>query len=521
MHKRTNALLPGLILLLALLYRLYASTGEITFDASVYAQNAFNVLNGTFRLDTHSWYDHRLTVFFPVTLAYLLLGVGTFSTHVWPLVLSLTQIGVVLWLGHRWLDRKVALLAALFLALLPLDVKYSGVLSPDMVIGCFVTLSVAFWIVAFQGRPRPARALLFLAGLFCGLAVLTRPYAAVMLPFFAGFAIWRRCILRSLLWWCLGVFSIGVPIVVLYALFTGDALFRLHVISSFYGAPPAPEGPGWLAYPALIWNVGNATGLFAPLFAAAALFALVRPTQQRVVLLFWIAPMLLYLQFGSMSLDSYVPVFKRVRFLTPLLAPGALLAALVIEEELPRFIRKVGGMFRITATGLLTKLLLVILVLMLAGSSFVFVRRHRASHVAAADSFRKTVAVLRTAEIPILMDHWRTGIRLSYYLNFTEGSHFYTGGDESLRMEREVAPEGSRLGYLKWYEDPNEIPDAFVVLEDEILREALEAARADPTRSSYPAKDIPAYCHNPPADWELLGRFGSLRVMRTRGQDFR
>ncbi len=30
-------------------------------------------------------------------------------------------------------------------------------------------------------------------------------------------------------------------------------------------------------------------------------------------------------------------------------------------------------------------------------------------------------------------------------------------------------------------------------------------------------KDIPYYAENPPRTWELLGRFGSLRVFRTSG----
>jgi hypothetical protein len=517
--RRTDAALAGLVLLLALLYRLYALTGDITFDSVVYAQNAFNLLNGTFRLDTYSWYDHRLTVFFPVAIAYGVLGVGTFSTHLWPLILSLSQIGAVLWFGYRWLNRRVAVLAALLLALLPLDVKYAGVLSPDMVIGCFLTLSVVLWIVAFEGRVSPNRASLFLAGLFCGLAILTRPYAAVMLLFFVGHAVWRRSLLRSFFWWCLGLISIGTPIVVLYAVLTGDPLFRLHAISSFYGAPPAPESAGWLAYPALVWNVGNATGLFAPLFAVTALLALIRPTRQRLILLVWIAPMLLYLQFGSMSLDSYVPVFKRVRFLTPLLAPAALLAALVIVEELPELVRKAATMLKSSAIERVSRFLLVFLMLALASSSLVFIQGHRGRHLKIANSFRSAVAVLRTADIPVLVDHWRTGIRLSYYFDFEEGSHFYEGADESKRMEREVAPKASRLGYLKWYEDPVDVPEAFVVLEDDILRQAAEIASVDPTRSTYPAKDIPAYSHDPPAAWQSLGRFGSILVLRTSGQD--
>ncbi|UCF78370.1 MAG: glycosyltransferase family 39 protein [Candidatus Eiseniibacteriota bacterium] len=521
--KRTGTILSVIVLLVGVLYRLYGLTGDITFDSAVYAQNAYNLLNGTFRLDTYSWYDHRLTVFVPVAASYALLGVGALSTHLWPLILSVSQIGAVLWLGSRWLGREIALLAAFFLALLPLDVKYAGVLSPDIVIAALLTLSAVCWIGAFQREERPpSGTLLFLGGLFLGLSILTRPYAAVMLPFFVVYAAWKRSFLRASLWWCLGVVSVGVPVVLLYAFLTGDPLFRLHAISSFYGAPPVPEGPRWLAYPALIWNLGNATGLFAPLFAATALLALVRPTRERLVLLLWIAPMLLYLQFGSMSLDSYVPVFKRVRFLTPLLAPGALLAATVVVEELPRTVKGIGSWLKFSPSERVSRILLALLILVLCLSSLVFMRGHRNTHVPVARSFRSVVEILgRQEELPILTDHWRTAIRLSYYMGFREGSHFYVGADESKRMERTEALKNSRLGYLKWYEDAQEVPEAFVVLEDEILALAEKAAVSDPSRSTYPAKDIPAYCHNPPDSWQLVRRSGSLRVFRSNGAGLR
>jgi hypothetical protein len=83
-------------------------------------------------------------------------------------------------------------------------------------------------------------------------------------------------------------------------------------------------------------------------------------------------------------------------------------------------------------------------------------------------------------------------------------------------MNRERAEKNSRLGYLKWYENASDLPDGFVVLEDNILALAAQAAAADPSRSLYPAKDIPAYCDNPPSSWEFLGRFGQVRLFRTR-----
>ena len=516
---RTDKVLIGSILLGALLYRLYAFTGDISYDPLVYAQNAYNLLNGTFRFDTLSMYDHRFTVFVPVALAYALLGVGTLSTHLWPLFLSLLQIAAVLWLGYRWLGREAAILGALLLALFPLDVVYAGILTPDVVIACFVTCSVVSWIGAFEGREKPSRILPFVAGVLCGLAVLTRPYAIVMLLFFAGDAIWRRASFRNLLQLCLGLASVGVPILLLYAIVTGDPLYSLRSISELCDVPP-PGGAKLLFYPQLIWSLKSSTGLFAPLFVVAAVIGLIRPTRQRLLLLLWILPMLIYLEFGTESWTSYVPVFKSVRYLTPLLAPASLLTALVILEELPRIVRRTGGLFRFSDADRVSSTLLVCLVLLLSASSFAYVRYYRGIHLGVTNSFRSVVAITRSEEgIPVLIDHWRTAIRLSYYLGFKEGSQFYIGADETQRMKRTRVFENSRLGYLKWYENPDDLPGAFIVLEDDILASADEAVASDPSRSTFPAKDIPAYCHNVPASWQFLGRFGSLRVFRTGKKD--
>jgi 4-amino-4-deoxy-L-arabinose transferase-like glycosyltransferase len=513
----SDRVLIGLILLVALLYRLYGLTGDISYDPAVYAQYAHNLLDGTFRLDTDCWYALRLPVFVPVAFAYAVLGVGTISTCVWPLLLSILQIGAVLWLGYRWLGREVAILAACFLTLLPLDVIYAGVLGPDEVIAAFVTFAVAFWVGALEGRERPSRILLFLSGLFLALATITRPYALLVAFFFAGYAFWRRASISKLLWWCVGVVGVAVPVLVLYAVVTGDPLRSMRAISGFYGAPERSGGTRLLSYPALVWRINSETGLFAFLFSVTAIVALLRPTRQRLVLLSWIAPILIYLQFGSMSLDSYVPVFKRIRFLTPLLAPAAFLAALVILEKMPLILRKLR-IFSDAARA--SRFLLMGLIIILCANSLWIVGSFRSAHTQVATNFKRTVAVLRSdREIPVLFDHWRTAIRFEYYFDFKEGSHLYEGADETVRMNRERAEKNSRLGYLKWYENPADLPDGFIVLDDVILAQAAQAAIGDPSRSKFPAKDIPSYCHNPPASWELLGRFGTLRVFRTHKKE--
>jgi len=422
----------------------------------------------------------------------------------------------VMWLGYRWLGSEAAILAGFFMAIMPIDVVHAGILYPDIAIAAFLTFSVACWISGIEVQERPSRLLFFLSGFFCVLAVETRAYALLIVLFFLGYSIWLRLSLKSLFWWALGFAAVAVPMVLVYALVTGDPLLPLHAMTGFYGDSQRGEGMGLLYYPQLIFAVRYYPGLFALFFAATSVWALVRPTRKRLILLAWIAPILLYLQFGSMSFNSYVPVFKRIRFLTPFIGPAALLSALVISEDLRPITEKMARALRIKSGVALTRGLVVALAVVLLVNSFWIVRAYRNLHLGVARDFQAAASIVRSdGSSPVLIDHWRTAIRLAYYLDFKEGSHLYEDADETRRMKRGAIRESTRLGYLKWYENPVQLPDAFVVLEDDILAEAEKVSVSDPARSKYPAKDIPSYCHNPPQSWELLGRFGTLRVFRT------
>jgi 4-amino-4-deoxy-L-arabinose transferase-like glycosyltransferase len=508
-----------LILILAVAYRLWVMTGDITYDPAVYAQDAFNLLHGTFDLRTDSWYSHRLPVFVPVAPIYAVLGVSDLSTNLWPLVMAALQILAVFWVGSRLLSKETALLAAVLLAIHPLDVIYGGILSPDVVQAALLTFSCAFWILGIEGRAQPSRLFLFLSGFFCALAADTRAFAFLIVLFFAGHAVWRRIPLRGLAWWGLGIAAVGVPLALIYALVAGDVLLPARAISGFYGNPANAEAADLLYYPRLILRLRSNNGLFSLFFTAAAAWAFARRTRERLLFLAWIAPILLYLQFGSMSLRAYVPVFKWERFLTPFLAPAALLSASVVMEAAALLAGGAARALRAPDAKPWRRGLIACVVLVLLANSLWIVRANRAEHVPVGAGLKAAARVLESdTSAPILFDHWRTAIQFGYYLRFEEGSHLYEGADETRRMLRGPTTAGTRLGYLKWYEDPGLVPEALVVLDDRILAEADRAAAADPTRSNFPAKDIPIYAHDPPPSWRLLGRFGTVRVFRTAGE---
>ncbi len=542
---------PWGILLVALGFRLYAISGDMLFDPIVYAQSAYNLLQGTFTLHSDSWFPHRWPVFLPVAPCYALFGVGSLSSRLWPLALSVAQVALIYHLGLHLFGRRTALLAAFLAAIAPLDVVYAGVLNPDIVMAAFMTGAAVLWMSALEpaepGRgdaagpegpeqsERPARSgtatpeaprrslahrqalLLILSGICFALAVVTRENAVLLLVFVAGYVAWRRPPWSALLWAGLGVLAVALPLLLVYKAQTGDMLYRLGVVSGRYGTPAKIEPSRLLFYPSLLVHVvHSATGLFPWIFAAGFAGALLRPTRSRLLLLLWAAPILLYLEFGSMSLTRYLPILKRERFLTPLTAPLVLLGASVCLESLGRLQRALARLTHTAAGRTPQRAAAAALIAGLAvvtAASAVNVREQKARGERSYGAFRSVVQVIRREPaLPVLFDHWRTGYRFSYYLGFREGADFYRGGDDRKRMGRPGSFGSSRLGYLSWYPDPAGIPDALIVLDEDALG---RAKAGDAITRTYVAGEIPDYAFAPPASWRLVGTYGTFRVYRS------
>ncbi len=515
-RARVDGPLCGVVLLIALGYRLYALTGDMQFDPVIYAQNAYNVLTGTFSFRTDSWYAHRFTVFLPVVPCFALLGVGPISSRLWPLALSLVQVALVYHLGRRLLGRATGLLAALFVALAPLDVIASTTLQPDIIMAAFLTAAAVCWVLALEDGHAGNRALPMLSGICFALAVLARENAALLVVFYAGTALWRRTRAGALLWAVAGGLLVILPVLVLYAVQTGDPFFRFGVLADTYSGSVMQEGTRLSFYPGLLVHVRrHVTGVAAPLFALGLVGAILRPDRPRVWLLWWAVPMLLYLQFGSMSATHFLPVLKRERFLTPLTAPLSLLAAAVLLDVVPWALGRLRPRLDPARRGRIGGLILGGVLAVLALNSFQIVRAERARGMRTYDAFRSVVRVLRgRPDLPVLFDHWRTGHRFSYYLGFEEGADLYRGGDDRARMRHPGAFGPSRLGYVCWYPDPGQLPKALIVLDDDALERVRTSLSA---KATYAPGEIPGYAYAPPAAWTLLGRFGTFRVYQSPG----
>jgi 4-amino-4-deoxy-L-arabinose transferase-like glycosyltransferase len=501
------------VLAVALAFRLYGLSDNMLYDPLAYAQYAYNLLQGTFTLTDDYAFAHRLTVIAPVAVLYAWLGVGPLSSHLWPLLASLGQVAAVMWLGTRLLDRATGIVAGLLLALFPLDVLAATRLAPDAVIASFLTLSAAAWIAGTARGGLGGGALSFLAGVALALAVLTRMYAALLVVFLAGsHFLWRRLSWRAVLWAVLGGAAVALPLGWLYFAETGSPLYPIQVQAEAFGRQSDPRGPQLFYYFWHLLHPRTTAGLFGAFFLLAALAALLRPRRERLLLLLWILPFFLYLQFGSMSLTRYEPVWKTLRYLTPLFAPSALLlATLSVEAVRGREFAWLGRV-RLLASAPARARVAVVFSLLLAVQSFAIVSASRERDRRTAAAFQSAVALLeRSPDLPILFDHWRSGIAFAYYFRFRQGARFYHDAADSLRIGEPGDFSGSRFGYLAWYDDPSRIPEAFAVVYDGVVVPA-RAAGSPPAR--YLGVVVPRFVHDPPADWRLVEERQGLRIYR-------
>lgn len=489
---------PRLLLglgLLALVVRIAFFAGGVRgSDAYAYAQHAWNLATGRYDLRGDSqYYGFRWTVLLPTAAAYRLLGPGDFISTLAPLGASLATLGLLGRLGRLWLGPEVAGLAALLWVVIPLDVVHATLLGPSSFLPCLSTAAVLVGWQARAARGPRALALAVLSGILVGLAAGARETGILLVLPLGFFVATARPAGRAV--GLGGGAAVGVASVLglealAYWRWTGDPLFRLTVVSRLsepFTAGPDPEGVvAWTYYPRGLLGLereGLASfGLVPHLALAGSLLGLGRRDRRLLPLAAWLVPVLGYLEFGSMSPLSYLPLLKHYNYLSLVLVPLVLLAAYALAGlagaggESPRPWRRnvVGG------------LLAVVAVTSLYGAW----RIERNLE----DDARPYQAVARRVEAepdrPIWVVHERWALFLNYLLGFRTGFDFYG------------APPGrgtGRLRYLWEVEDPRELGRAFVVLHDRYL--------AWDTRGRWRGRieRLPAWVYGPPPEgWRLI-----------------
>ena len=225
------------ILLIAVVVRLVFFVGFVNDygEETIYLQDALRVVNGepfaSFDYLRHGdfyerptdmveLYKFRLLVTLPSGFIMRTAGVGDFALSLWFLLCSLGSVYLVYCLGARVYNRSTGYLAAIILAVFPLDVIWSTRIGADVVLTFFFLASLTLLEGPDSNNHGHNSWRFFAAGAICGIAYLAKIVAVVFLPLFI-FLAWHRGGFRKAIELAAGFASVFFLENAFYYLWTG------------------------------------------------------------------------------------------------------------------------------------------------------------------------------------------------------------------------------------------------------------------------------------------------------------
>jgi 4-amino-4-deoxy-L-arabinose transferase-like glycosyltransferase len=342
----------ALIILVAVILRLYFYFGHIFSDDAYYSFLGYSLLNGN--LPNHFFgypiFPLRINEIFLYALSFKLFGINESATIIFPFIFSILNIFLTYFLTKLITkNEKISLLAAFLTALFPTDIVFATIAFPDLINIFFIDLGIFFLIKAFQSNK-----LLFsiLSGIsfFVSMQFKENMFYFVILLFAAWiyFLIKKKSshyfLLIPILFVCLNFFMEGVY----YLITQGEFFYRLKVthanyIYSYYDFFPqtaynaiGSDKSYFLAllYQIFVINIRSIFlrrfYLFLPIIALVQSLINVKK-KQNWLLTFWFIGLAVLLIGFTTSLNLYKPLdLHRSWYIYPLLMPIVILSALFL-----------------------------------------------------------------------------------------------------------------------------------------------------------------------------------------------
>ncbi len=297
-------------------------------DDRVYMDLARDMGEGRYALN-ESPKNHRFMVIVPAWAIASVAGTSPYAVSAWPLLCSLATVAAVFLFLYKE-DRQLATVAAVLLALNPVQVIYSTVLFPDAVVSLFFALAAGLVVAGRHGR-FAWRAVL--AALVLGAGFAAKEIIVLFLPFIVGLSIRDAVAGRHAAFW--QAFFPALAIVALaiwgfYYALTGDAAFLVRSVETRHNdmfVPPLRMDALWrrMVHEPLLWLVSQPGYVVLVVLTLPWLFrrqgGMARVARAYLVLLaaaFW---------WGSSSLQRMAPVPLADRMWMPLLVPLCVAAA--------------------------------------------------------------------------------------------------------------------------------------------------------------------------------------------------
>jgi hypothetical protein len=353
---RTAVLILLAILLFAAAVRIIAFRGFLGLDDGEYARLGNQIAQGINggRYDGPSVFPLRVGLTVPAALAFKAFGVGEWPLVLYPFAISLCTVVLAYCSASVLFDRRAGLIAAAFSAAMTWQVEAATTLLPDLPGAFFSTAGVTLLLVALRHRTASGRWLGIVglaAGLSFGVSWLNKETVLYTVPFcgaLMALSIGRRSP-RGLAVWtgvAAGALLVFATESVIYALSTGDFLFRFHETErnytqnakyfftegSVYGWKTGESFAGAVRRRLLVTGPEiiflNRQALYLPLFAGAAtIYGAWRRDRRFLIPSLWFWSLVLMFNFASSSTETYRPLVLFNRYLLPVFLAATISAA--------------------------------------------------------------------------------------------------------------------------------------------------------------------------------------------------
>lgn len=361
-------------------------------------------------------FDVRPLVTFPIAAAFLLFGPGERAAVVWPLACSLATVLLAYLLGRDTADRPTGLVAALLVAVSPLDVIVGTRVLSDAPLGA--TTALALWLVFASSRRPHGVGWQMAAGVAAGAGCLVNGRGFIIAAAIVGLALalaaTRRLERRAPLWCAVGLAAVLGADATAYAVTTGRPFqtlaihagaarfkYRYEPVESFDVGPVRVHATNGTVFELTETAFGRRPtpmplGWVFPCALAGIVYSLV--TGRRRGLVLFVVALFLYFEFGPVAVGAdtatprldYYLVFKQSRFLVVLSAAASVLTAAGV--------RALGARQRELAGGL---------VLAFAVTSVAATARASAYYRSGVADLRQAATfVLADPARPIVTDQW-------------------------------------------------------------------------------------------------------------------
>ncbi len=346
-------------------------------DDASYVQYIPKVLSGSFT-ENINIFSIRLLMDLPLAMFVGIFGYTDLGAGAWALLSYLIILPLIYLIGKELRDKMAGLMAALLFSFYPLVMEFNSSPDPMLPMALFLSLSLLFFL---RGRKRSSAMYYWLAGVAAFAGTLANPIAYLYLLFYAFYFVasavydsaknGRVHVEYRQLYVFLGIATaIALLGYVNIMLAHGNPFFELNMTNSYYSAA---GGPDQIFYtnPSLTYYINgyfpygvipflsstnaapsqnpigmlqsifslkylylNDVGFFAYVMVLSGIYLLLRRKKSSYFIILFASFIAAYMEFGSMSITHYFPIYKLMRFTIVDAVPLVLVMGFALSEFL-------------------------------------------------------------------------------------------------------------------------------------------------------------------------------------------